>query len=69
MSASAPAVPPGTSSSAADAVLRIDDLSVTFVRRERDLPVVNHVSFEIGAALTRNHQRKPKRPLSLRRTG
>ncbi|HUK75995.1 MAG TPA: ATP-binding cassette domain-containing protein, partial [Thermoleophilia bacterium] len=35
-----------------DAVLRIDDLSVTFVRRERDLPVVKHVSLQIGAAQT-----------------
>ncbi len=52
MSAITPAVPPGTSSSAADAVLRIDDLSVTFVRRERDLPVVKHVSLQIGAAQT-----------------
>ena len=41
--------PPDVSGSA---VLRIDDLSVTFARRERDLPVVKHVSFEIGAAQT-----------------
>ncbi|HMK92798.1 MAG TPA: ABC transporter ATP-binding protein, partial [Thermoleophilia bacterium] len=33
-------------------VLRIDDLSVTFVRRDRDLPVVRHVSFEIGPGQT-----------------
>jgi len=33
-------------------VLRIDDLSVTFVRRDRDLPVVKNVSFEIGAGQT-----------------
>jgi peptide/nickel transport system ATP-binding protein len=33
-------------------VLRIDDLSVTFVRRDRELPVVRHVSFEIGAGQT-----------------
>jgi peptide/nickel transport system ATP-binding protein len=33
-------------------VLRIDDLSVTFVRRDRELPVVRNVSFEIGAGQT-----------------
>jgi len=37
---------------AGDAVLRIDDLSVTFVRRDRDLPVVRHASLEIGPGQT-----------------
>jgi len=46
------AVTPGAATVAGDAVLRIDDLSVTFVRRERDLPVVKHVSLQIGAAQT-----------------
>ncbi len=41
-----------TAGAGAGAVLRIDDLSVTFVRRERDLPVIKHVSFEIGPGQT-----------------
>ena len=36
----------------AESLLRIDDLSVTFVRRDRQLPVVRNVSFEIGAGQT-----------------
>jgi peptide/nickel transport system ATP-binding protein len=45
---------PGTAATASGpgAVLRIDDLRVTFVRRDRDLPVVEGVSFQIGAGET-----------------
>ena len=52
MSAFSDAVTPGAASIAGDAVLRIDDLSVTFVRRDRDLPVVKHASLEIGPGQT-----------------
>ena len=43
---------PGAGAASAAAVLRIDDLSVTFVRRDRELPVVKHVSLEIGPGQT-----------------
>ena len=43
---------PGATSPGAATVLRIDDLSVTFVRRDRDLPVVKHVSFAISPGQT-----------------
>jgi peptide/nickel transport system ATP-binding protein len=43
---------PTAVSGASEPVLRIDDLSVTFVRRDRDLPVVRHASLEIGPGQT-----------------
>ena len=52
MSAFSDTLSPSVASAAPDPVLRIDDLSVTFVRRDRDLPVVKHVSLQIGAAQT-----------------
>ncbi len=46
----APVVP--ATGTAPGAVLSIDDLSVTFMRRDRDLPVVRHASLEIGPGQT-----------------